>query len=60
MLCGEWRRRDCLQLLPRKGIFVGSQPPLLSGHILSSSFARKEIYWVSVAVLEEQAVSPET
>lgn len=39
---------------------MGSQPPLLSRLNFVIWLARKEIYWVWAAVLEEQAVSLET
>ena len=37
---------------------MGSQPPLLSGLTFPFWLARKEIYWVWVTVLAEQAVFP--
>lgn len=44
---------------PQKGgVFMGSQPPLFSGLTFPFWLARKEIYWVWVAALAEQAVFP--
>lgn len=44
--------------LPQKGFSTGSQPLLLSALTFPFWLARKEIYWVWVAVLAEQAVFP--